>query len=180
MNLDKIITEKLFEATKNSAGFSRLAIFGARRLVWFLAGAVILRAVPFFVVFYEEGTKVAVGAAAGKQLLAIVVGVFAAWIGQLIVAFVIRRRRPFQQNHEKPLMEPLFKTPSFPSGHTTVSCALAASVFAFDPFVGAGFFVLAALVAWCRVAIGVHYFSDVIGGAVLGIGVVLMVTRLII
>lgn len=163
MNWDKIISEKVYLATKNSPPFSRLAIIGARRLVWFLAGLILVW------VFIKNFFLILPGRGEG-ELLIIIMSVVAAWLAQLLIAFAIRRRRPFQQNHEKPLMKLMIPTPSFPSGHTTIACAMAASVWTFDPLVGSLFFIVAALVALCRVAIGVHYLTDIIGGAVLGIG----------
>lgn len=151
MSLDKKIAEKIFLAAKGSAFFSRLTVFGAVRLIWLMAFAVFLWGVL------------------GGNLLPVVCSFLLSWALQLSVAFLLNRRRPFQQNHEKPLLRLLWQTPSFPSGHTTLSCAMAAAVFAQDPFWGGIFFVMAALVAFCRIAVGVHYVSDIIGGAILGI-----------
>jgi len=181
MNWDKAVSEKIYLAAKSSLFFSRLAVFGARRLVWILGGLV-----AWFVISIPTPNPSPVvatleGEVFGGWTRPLVVGIsiLFAWAVQLIVAYTIHRRRPFQQNHEKPLMELFFKTPSFPSGHTTISCALAASVFVFDPVWGTIFFMIAALVALSRIAIGVHYFSDVIGGAAVGIGIVVIVSRLI-
>jgi len=162
MNLDKKIAESIFLAAKRSAVFSRLAVLGATKLIWLSGAAVFLWGIL------------------SGQIIPIILGVFFAWIMQLAVAYLFNRRRPFQQNHEKPLMELMWRTPSFPSGHTTLSCAMAAGVFVQDPVLGTVFFAAAALIAFCRIAVGVHYFSDIIGGAVLGIGVATLVARLIV
>ncbi|MFH1252735.1 MAG: phosphatase PAP2 family protein [Candidatus Uhrbacteria bacterium] len=179
MNLDKELAEKIYQATKKSPVFSRLAIFGARRLIWILVGLVLISSSPLTPPPHSGQGEGEVGGD-WERFLVVAIGVIVAWAIQLIVAFTIHRRRPFQQNHEKPLMKLLFQTPSFPSGHTTISCALAASVFVFDPIIGTIFFAVAALVALSRVAIGVHYFSDILGGAVVGIGAVVIVSRLIV
>ena len=58
---------------------------------------------------------------------------------------------------------------SFPSGHT-LHAALAAATVAFHaPLLAAVFVPLAVLVAVSRVALGVHYPSDVAAGAMLGL-----------
>ena len=76
--------------------------------------------------------------------------------------------------------EPLIKTPhshSFPSGHSTTAFAAATVVGAYFPRFRPAFYVLAALIAWSRVVVGVHYPLDVLGGAVLGTVLGLLVLR---
>ena len=57
---------------------------------------------------------------------------------------------------------------SFPSGHSTGSFAFAAFVATFRPRFAPLLFAVAAAIAWSRVVLGVHYPSDVTGGAILG------------
>ncbi|MFH1089419.1 MAG: phosphatase PAP2 family protein [Candidatus Uhrbacteria bacterium] len=166
MQFDKKFAEKIFSMTKQSVGLSKLAIFGATKLIWLLAISILI---------WEISAK----HLEKHSALALILGIGVAWIFQLASAYLLNRHRPFQQNHEKPLLQLMWRTPSFPSGHTTISCAMAAGVFAQDPVWGSIFFVLAALIALSRIAVGVHYFSDIIGGAVLGIGVATVVARLV-
>lgn len=59
---------------------------------------------------------------------------------------------------------------SFPSSHTYIAFAVATSVFLYGHRrLGVALFLLAILVAIGRVGTGLHYPSDVIGGAILGI-----------
>jgi undecaprenyl-diphosphatase len=62
-------------------------------------------------------------------------------------------------------------TASFPSGHAASSFACAATLARFAPrrAVTVTLYVLAALIAFSRVYVGVHYPLDVIAGAVLGL-----------
>ncbi len=60
---------------------------------------------------------------------------------------------------------------SFPSGHTTASFALATAVAIRWPAAGRIAFALAALVGLSRVAVGMHYPSDVLAGALVGVSV---------
>lgn len=61
---------------------------------------------------------------------------------------------------------------SFPSGHAARMAMLAVLAAALGPaWLAWLLLVWAPLVALARVAMGVHYLSDVIGGALLGIGV---------
>jgi undecaprenyl-diphosphatase len=57
---------------------------------------------------------------------------------------------------------------SFPSGHAAGSFAFAFFVLAFHRRAGVWLVALASAVAWSRVALGVHYPSDVVAGAILG------------
>jgi undecaprenyl-diphosphatase len=58
--------------------------------------------------------------------------------------------------------------PSFPSGHAAGSFAFASFVFVLNRRAGAPLLVVAALIALSRVALGVHYPSDVLAGAAIG------------
>jgi undecaprenyl-diphosphatase len=57
---------------------------------------------------------------------------------------------------------------SFPSGHAAGAFAFAAFVAVRAPRFGPAASVFAALVAWSRCVLGVHYPTDVFAGAVLG------------
>lgn len=61
--------------------------------------------------------------------------------------------------------------PSFPSGHSAGSFAVAAFVFMLHRRWGLFALVVAALIGLSRVALGVHYPSDVVAGAILGMAV---------
>ncbi|MDO9484263.1 MAG: phosphatase PAP2 family protein [Hydrogenophaga sp.] len=62
-------------------------------------------------------------------------------------------------------------TPSFPSSHASVACALAAVAWHLAPHPLARWPVvcLALLVAWSRVALGMHFPIDILAGAVIGV-----------
>ena len=62
-----------------------------------------------------------------------------------------------------------YKYHSFPSGHTGSAFAFFGVLgFAFRRW-GWGFLLLGAAIAWSRIYLNVHYFSDVIVGAVIGL-----------
>jgi len=81
--------------------------------------------------------------------------------------FGFRRRRPTGQRGQLYLE---LDAHSFPSGHAARAAGLAVTFGALDPALGAGLGAWAALVSLSRVALGIHYVSDVIGGAIVGIG----------
>jgi undecaprenyl-diphosphatase len=69
---------------------------------------------------------------------------------------------------------------SFPSGHAARMAMLLVLGFTLGPaWFAALLIVWAPLVALARVAMGVHYLSDILAGAVLGLAVGLALTRVI-
>ena len=81
----------------------------------------------------------------------------------------IGRDRPPLVDPEPPTLVELPHTSSFPSGHATVACACATAIALAVPRLRWPVFVLAALIAFSRVYVGVHYPLDVLAGAVLGV-----------
>lgn len=65
---------------------------------------------------------------------------------------------------------------SFPSGHTTVSFAVAYVLARRFPRFAPAFYILASLVALSRVYLGSHYPSDIGGGVILGLAVGYLLT----
>jgi undecaprenyl-diphosphatase len=81
---------------------------------------------------------------------------------------VERDRPPTVILDPKPLME-VPTTSSFPSGHTSTSFACAYVISRLAPRLTIPVFVLAALIGFSRVYVGVHYPLDVLAGAVFGL-----------
>ena len=68
--------------------------------------------------------------------------------------------------------------PSFPSDHAAAAFAIAFAVLAFSRRAGIAFLVGAALIGLSRIALGMHYPSDVLAGALVGFGAATLVTTL--
>jgi undecaprenyl-diphosphatase len=81
---------------------------------------------------------------------------------------VQRDRPPTVILDPKPLME-VPTTSSFPSGHTSTSVACAYVISRLAPRLTIPVFVLAALIGFSRVYVGVHYPLDVVAGAIFGL-----------
>jgi undecaprenyl-diphosphatase len=77
---------------------------------------------------------------------------------------IVHRHRPFEHQ-----LGPATSTWSFPSGHSATSFACATVLSTFAPRWRVPFFLLATLIALSRLYNGVHYPTDVVEGALLGV-----------
>ena len=95
--------------------------------------------------------------------------IFGAIVTNLLLKNIVARPRPFA---EIEALIPMITKPkdfSFPSGHTTASFAVALVMLRMLPKkFGIPAVVLAALVAFSRLYLGVHYPTDVLAGALVG------------
>ncbi|RVU55685.1 phosphatase PAP2 family protein [Anaerosphaera multitolerans] len=89
--------------------------------------------------------------------------------GNMLLKPLIARPRPFTIKD----IELLIKAPtdfSFPSGHTYSAFATATSLYLYNKKPGVGFFIFAAIMGFSRLYLYVHYPTDVLAGAVIGVG----------
>jgi undecaprenyl-diphosphatase len=93
-----------------------------------------------------------------------------------LLKILIARPRPFIVLTNVILLGPAEKTPSFPSNHA-VTAFMTASLLAWRFKNYILFYLLALVVAFSRVYIGVHYPSDVLAGAIIGIMIGLFLKR---
>jgi len=106
----------------------------------------------------------------------------------LVLTFLLGRlagalhseRRPFQAHHVHELVAHAAGQ-SFPSDHATAAFGVALAAFVFlSRRWGVVLFVLALLIGFARVYVGVHYPGDIGGGllaAVVGVGIVAVLAR---
>ncbi len=101
------------------------------------------------------------------RMITLGIGVLVTAVLVMAVKFTVRRRRPEGEWGD------IYRSTdphSFPSGHAARSFMLAAMSVAYGPvWFGVILVIWAPLVALARVAMGVHYFSDVFVGAIVGI-----------
>lgn len=93
-----------------------------------------------------------------------------------IIRFFYHHPRPSEALHLTSLFPEL--SYSFPSGHAMFFFALATGVYLTNKTFGRVLFALAILMGMARIAAGVHWPSDIVGGAVLGIILTLFLFKL--
>ncbi len=98
----------------------------------------------------------------------------AAWGGGValilttVMAYFLQRPRPYIDASGIALLIPSPLNTSFPSGHTAASFAIAFAILYADKRWGIFALVLACSIALGRIAVGVHYPSDIVGGVLVG------------
>jgi undecaprenyl-diphosphatase len=106
----------------------------------------------------------------GILVLTVVAVAVADWSSVGIKAIFDVERPSMRYAEPKPLVHAPHDA-AFPSGHASTSFA-AATVLSFArPRWAPAFYLLALAIGFSRVYVGVHYPLDIVGGAVLGIGV---------
>jgi undecaprenyl-diphosphatase len=142
--------------------FEALSYAGSYGLVW-LAIAIVISG------FSRSHRRLWIQAGVAILLAQSISGALKIWIP--------RDRPPLSRPVPAPLLESP-STHSFPSGHATTSFACATLLALAVPRLRVPLFVLAALISFSRVYVGVHYPLDVLAGALLGVGIAIALRRL--
>lgn len=90
-------------------------------------------------------------------------------INEFIIKGIIKRPRPFLNIHDYNLLVNIPHGYSMPSGHSLASFMMATILAAYFPKYKIFYYLYAGLIAFSRVYVGVHYPSDVLVGAILGL-----------
>lgn len=109
--------------------------------------------------------------------IALVMGLL---VGNLGLKNLIARERPYVQNPEmlKQLLIPPLSSYSCPSGHTMSSFECAVAIFLWNKKFGIPALVVASLIAFSRMYLYVHFLTDVLLGALIGVAIAFL-TKLV-
>jgi undecaprenyl-diphosphatase len=155
----------LFQQINGSAGKSicldSVGIFFANYFQYVLGGCLLL----FLLVKNKKAKR--------KNLwivgLAFLAALVSRYIFTSVLRFIFERPRPFIAHQVTQLIFVAANNPSFPSGHAAFFFALSTVVYMYNKNWGWWFFVGSFLISLARVFVGVHYPSDILAGALIGI-----------
>ncbi len=152
MNLDILIFQQINGLAGRWGFFDALGVFFASYFQYVLAVLVIL--------LFRRNIR-----AIFWSLAAVVL----ARLGAVeLIRLFWSRPRPFVENSVNLLIEKA-NEPSFPSGHAALFFALSAVVYFYNKKAGVFFFIASFLISISRVFVGVHWPSDILAGALVGI-----------
>ena len=133
----------------------KITALGNAGFIWFLAAAALLCTKRY----RRQGVV---------MLAALVVGALA---GSAVLKPLIARPRPCWLDTTVPMLVAIPQDYSFPSGHTLISTIGAAMLTHIDRRFGCVAIPLAVLIAFSRMYLFVHFPSDILAGAVIGLAI---------
>lgn len=98
--------------------------------------------------------------------------------GNIGLKNIVARQRPCWIDPSIQLLIPVPRDYSFPSGHTMHSFTAAVMIFFHFKKVGIAALILAAVIAFSRMYLFVHFPTDILGGLVIGVLVAVLVNWL--
>jgi undecaprenyl-diphosphatase len=127
--------------------------------------------ISIFLILYKKTRRIGLYALLGYVLCSLSV--------DILLKNIVQRPRPFTLYEA---IIPLIKEPSsysFPSGHTVKAFSVAFILYRiWDKRIGVVFIIIASLIAFSRIYLGVHFFSDIVGGILVGWVISMAVTWL--
>ena len=113
----------------------------------------------------------------GVVILAIPLGI-AIMVSESISAIYVRQR-PFAADSQVHLLVPHSADGGMPSHHIVFMAALVVSVYYYDRRTATFFAVLTLITGIARVIAGIHYPTDILVGALIGVGIVYLYHRVL-
>ena len=149
--MDYLIFQQINSLAGKSVYLDNLAIFFAGYFEYVLAALV------FLLLWKKWGAVFRVFAAA----------ILARYGFVELIRFFLVRPRPFVENNVNLLLE--HTGASFPSGHAAFFFALSFIVYHYNKKAGTGFFIASFLISISRVFCGIHWPTDILAGAIIGV-----------
>lgn len=123
-------------------------------------GAVWLIAALLFLVFRKYRGSAAIAGGLLSSLL----------VGNLLLKHLVARPRPCWIEPGFPMLIAVPQDFSFPSAHSMASFAAAVAIFHYNRRFGIAALAVAAIIAFSRLYLFVHFPTDVLGGSLIGVG----------
>lgn len=155
--------------------FANSLPFGKELIVFFGEYLVVIALGIFFIIAYREYRKDK--NAEKRYILPLLYGSAAALIVVPLIRLLGPRLRPFVALSLSPTLTAF--SSSFPSAHTIFMFAFATGVYFVNKKLAYLLFAFGFLIGLARIAGGVHYPSDILGGAVLGVATALVLHKII-
>lgn len=149
--MDYFIFQQINSLAGKSACLDSFGIFFAKYFVCILL-------VLIFLIFLKKWRVIL------QSLLAVFLAKF---VIVDLIKFFWERPRPYIENNVNQILE--YTGASFPSGHAAISFALSFVVYKYNKKAGILFFVASFLISVSRVFVGIHWPSDILVGALVGI-----------
>lgn len=162
MNIDHKLSHGLFNLARAHWVGRHFAILAGTHIIWMMFGVLFAATA-----WQSEAQTFTLNA----QTLFLLVFLLPAWGLTMVLSKFVNRERPFEELKQKPLIAPFVRTASFPSAHATLAFSMAAMCSLFFPSIFPYMLGVAVFVALGRVAAGLHFFSDIVVGAMVGFGV---------
>jgi len=157
MSFDFYLFQKLNQFVGISPYLDKVAIFFAEYIQYFVVFCLLL----FLVKNLRRNLEMVIFAFAAA--------IFSRFIITEIIRYLFPRIRPFVENSVNLLIGYNATESSFPSGHAAFFFALSMVVYFYNKKAGILFFIASFLISISRVFSGIHWPSDILVGAIVGI-----------
>lgn len=157
MNLDLYLFNLINQFAGRWARLDYLGMFLAQYFEYFLLLCLLL----FLAVNFKKYWRMVAES--------VVVAVFTRFVLAEIIRWLWFRPRPFVSLNFVPLVDQSPAEASFPSGHASFYFALSTIIYCYNKKAGILFYIASFFIAISRIFVGIHWPSDILAGAVLGV-----------
>ncbi len=154
--LDYLIFEKINSLAGKYPVLDAIAIFFAKYFDYLLIFLILLFLLKNFKKYWRPVAN------------AISAGFLARLVLAEMIRFFYKRPRPFVENKVNLLLNHSSSS-SFPSGHAAFYFAISTVIYSYNKKAGYLFFLTSFLISFSRIFCGIHWPSDILGGALIGI-----------